>query len=161
MSDEGIRQFQELLEDEAFPVHLAATASHVLWQAGVIVGAVTTPRTWQLLNMVVDRLRASSPWVSDEPIHVKAREVAPHIIKELWCESGRIEAASADVCKTLTPGAALEVYTECHMDNGNLELDSRHGLGKGTVIDHLRLLCQKYANRVLNELAYWDLDADK
>lgn len=160
MSNEGIRNFQELLDDPWFWLELEAIGSHVLWQAEVRVSAETTPLTWDFLSDVVRALKALSPWVSDDPMCVKAREVAPHLIKELWCETGRIERAAEDVALELDPATALGIYTECHMDDGRLELDSRHGLGAGTIIDHLQGLCRLYAVRVLSTMADWDLDPE-
>lgn len=161
MSDESIRAFQEVLEEDWFTFELSASASHVLWQAEVIVSEITTPLTWQFLTEVVAFLKALSPWVSDDPMHVKAREIAPHVIKELWCEQGRVEYAATEVALALEGGVVFGIYLECQMYDGRLELDSRHGLGKGTLIEHARRLCGVYAYRVLMEIADWDLTPSK
>jgi hypothetical protein len=160
MSDEGIREFQDMLDDPLLPMYMRGYADRQLWQAEVKVSADTTPLTWQFLNRVVAHLKAGNPWVSDEPIHVKAREVAPHLMKELWCESGRIEVAAQDVAETLNYAQAFGIYAECRMDDTRLGLDSRHGSGKGTMLDNARAKCAAFATWVLNAMAEYDLDPD-
>lgn len=160
MSNDGIREFQDLLDEPLLPLYLRGHADRVLRKAQIKVSEKTTPLTWQFLNRVVAALKASSPWVSMDPIHVKAREIAPHLLKELWCESGRIEVAAGDVAATLGYAQAFGIYAECQMDNKKLELDWGFGTGKGSMLDNCQRLCAVFACRVLLDMAEWDLDPE-
>lgn len=158
MSNNGIREFQDMLDEPLLPLYLRGHADRVLWKAQIKVSNM--PLTWTFLNDVVEALKASSPWVSMEPIHVKAREIAPHLLKELWCETGRIKVAAGDVASRLGYAEAFGIYAECHMDDKRLELDWGFGTGKGSLLDNCRELCAVFACRVLLDMAEWDLDPE-
>lgn len=148
MSNEGIRFFQEMLEDREFlELNLLMSGTRVLHMERLEFWPDTHPATWALLQDVAERLAASSPWVSDDPVAVKAREIAPHLIIEEWCDYHRLVGMCGHAAEALTGAEAFTVYTECEMAKGvgNDQNTRDFGGHRGSLLVAVQSMCMGIA----------------
>jgi hypothetical protein len=164
MSNAGIHQFQGWLTNpETIRDRVQTEAEVMLYFARdrtpVALDVQSFPQTRAFLWEVARRLAAQDPQVSTDPVMVKAREVAPEMIREEWCTHDLVWSVAQYVADHLETGAVFTVYTEVGMDNGMLELDM--GITKNmTAIEIARASCATFAYRVFLGAADDDLEED-
>lgn len=164
MSTEGIRGFQDLLDQRQFLNDLLADG---LWRVlkryetqarHMFDPAVEVPRTWQYLGDSVDALIASSPWNSDDPVMVTGRKIAPDLIIEAWCTRHRVWSVCGHTAAALTGVEAFTIYDECGMGAGPAKRDFGGKGKRPSVLVQAQTLCMGLAFEVIEYAAHDDLE---
>jgi len=165
MSNAGIRRFQGWLHHPGQVRDMVQAEAEVMLyhardRAWVELDVQEFRQTRAFLWEVARRLAAEDPQVSTDPVMVKAREVAPELIRTEWCTAQLVAAVTQYVADNLVTGAVFAVYAEVGMDNGKLELDM--GLARHqTAVEIARAACAAFAYRVFIAAADDDLEEDR
>jgi hypothetical protein len=163
MSTAGIRRFQDMLTDrDAIRAAVYAEVEAMLYYARdrtewVDLDMAAFAQTRAFLLEVARRLAAQDPQVRADPVAVKARQIAPELIRTEWCTDLLVQEVCQYVAEHLETGALFGVYTEVGMDNRKLELDM--GLARGmTAVQIAQGSCAGFAYRVFTAVAGDDLE---
>lgn len=161
MSTSGIRRFQGWLTNpRAIRDLVTAEVEMMLYDARdrepVDFYVWDFGSTRDMLWEVARTLAAQAPEVSTDPVMVKAREVAPEMIRTEWCTDRRVWCVCEAVVAEMSTVEVFAVYAEVGMDNPKLGLDIGT-FRKLTAVDIARACCLAFAYRVFLAAADDDL----
>lgn len=154
MSTAGIVRFGGWFAHAEHMREMITTEVEVMLRHGRAFTVENYPQSRKFLLEVARVIAKADPKVSDDPVSVKLREIAPEQINPAWAHLALVEETCARVAWGLTAAEAFAIYIEIGMDEPSLDLDVARAWGWEMALpDAARLLCERFAVRVFMAVA--------